>query len=274
MSSTEQDLSYLRDIVRNHSAMVLDPSRDHLFETKLYHLMRSENLGTLGQLVQSLRMRSSPHMERSIAEAMTINETSFFRDLRPFCLMESELLPRLIANRRRERHLRFWSAACSSGQEAYSLAMLLLDKFPELTTWRVEIVGTDLSAEMVERANAGKYLRIEVNRGLPARYLLSYFDKGEDDWTIKPHVRRLCSFQQRNLCAAPWLFERYDGILLRNVLFYFSDETRRRLLTRVHQMLAPDGFLFLGASEQASLPELWKPVLSDRACYHVPVPQR
>ena len=271
MQSSEVDFAYLRNIVFDHSANVLDPARDYLFESRLHRLLQANGIGSLHQLVANLRMYPGNSLHRSIAEAMTVNETSFFRDHRPFELLRDELLPKLIEKRQSARRLRLWSAACSSGQEAYSLAMLLSEHFPQLAGWQVEIFGTDLSAEMVERAQAAHYQRIEVNRGLPARYLLKYFKQENDTWKVVASLREMCRFQQRNLCAMPVLFERFDGILLRNVMLYFSDETRQRLLTQLHSTLAPDGFLILGSSEQASMPELWQPVLEKKACYHRPV---
>lgn len=271
MRATEVDFAYLRNIVFDHSANVLDPSRDYLFEARLHRLLCSHGIGSLDRLVSTLKMQPDAPLHRAVAEAMTVNETSFFRDHRSFDLLREDLLPKLIEKRRALRRLRLWSAACSSGQEAYSLAMMISENFPLLTDWQIDIFGTDLKAEMVERAQAALYQRIEINRGLPARYLLKYFRQEDDQWRVAASLRAMCRFQQRNLCAERVLFERYDGILLRNVMLYFSDETRRRLLTQLHSSIAPDGFLILGSSEQALMPELWQPVLDHKSCYYRPV---
>ena len=154
--------------------------------------MRSHGLTQIEELVQLLRLKPNPTLERSVAEAMTINETSFFRDVRPFELLRLQLLPELIGKRRQTRSLRIWSAACSTGQEAYSLAMLLLEHFPQLSKWNIKIEGTDLSAEVVERSRAGRYHRIEMNRGLPARNIIRFFDHPDEEWVVKPEVKRLC----------------------------------------------------------------------------------
>jgi len=199
--SAAVDYGYLRDLVFGLSRNVLDPSRDYLFETRLSKLLRNQGMSHLEDLVRHLRVKKDPALERAIAEAMTINETSFFRDTRPFELLRTELLPKIIEARRATRSLRFWSAACSTGQEGYSLGMLLREHFPMLVGWNLRIEGTDLSNEVVERAQSGRYHRIEINRGLPARFVVRYFDHVGEDWTIKPEVRTLCNFRQANLCA-------------------------------------------------------------------------
>jgi chemotaxis protein methyltransferase CheR len=272
--ATGADYSYLRDLVFGLSRNVLDPSRDYLFDTRLTKVLRNQGMTRLGELVSHLRLRKNPILERAIAEAMTINETSFFRDSRPFELLRTELLPRLIEARRPTRSLRIWSAACSSGQEAYSTAMLLLENFPLLAGWNIRIEGTDISNEVVERAKAGSYHRIEINRGLPARHVVRFFDHQGEDWTVKPEVRRHCNFRQANLCVSPLPFNpaegRFDLIFLRNVMLYFSQETRRTLMAGMHRLLASDGVLFLGSSEQPADPSIWTPVLAGGTCHFKP----
>ncbi len=274
-TSTSVDYGYLRQLVFGLSQNVLDSSRDYLFETRLTRLLRNQGMTHLEELVQHLKIRKNPLLERSIAEAMTINETSFFRDGRPFELLRAELLPRLIADRRHLRSLRFWSAACSTGQEAYSLALLILEHFPLLASWNIRIEGTDICAEVVEKAQAGCYHRIEMNRGLPARFVVRYFDHDGENWTVKPEVRKMCNFRVANLCSSQLPFSRmddhFDVILLRNVMLYFSQETRRTLLTGIHKLLAPDGILFLGSSEQPADPSIWTPVLAGGTCHFRPL---
>jgi len=205
---------------------------------------------------------------------MTINETSFFRDRRPFDLLRTELFPELIEARRATRSLRFWSAACSTGQEAFSLAMLLLEHFPMLAAWDIVIEGTDFSHEVIARAQAAIFYRIEVNRGLPSRFLVRYFDHAGEEWIARPEVRRLCRFRQANLCGPRLPFarstDRFDLIFLRNVMLYFDQDTRRTLLAGIHRLLPPDGILFLGASEQPADLSLWTPVLVGGASYYRP----
>ena len=268
------DYSYLRDLVFSYSQNVLDASRDYLFDTRLTPVLRSQGMTRLDELVFALRMRKDTALERAIAEAMTINETSFFRDSRPFELLRTDLLPKLIEARRNNRSLRFWSAACSTGQEAYSLAMLVCDSFPQLNAWNVRIEGTDICNEVVERAKAARYRRIEMNRGLPARLLVRYFDHLGEDWVVKEDLRKMCNFRTANLCGPVLPFnrsgDRFDAIFLRNVMLYFSQETRSVLMAGIHRLLAPDGVLFLGSSEQPADASIWMPVLAGGTCYFRP----
>jgi chemotaxis protein methyltransferase CheR len=265
------DYGYLRQLVFGHSQNVLDPSRDYLFDTRLTKLLRNQGMTQLEELVQQLKLKRNPALERSIAEAMTINETSFFRDSRPFELLRTELLPNLIEARRNARGLRFWSAACSTGQEAHSIGMMMQEHFPLLAGWNLRIEGTDICAEVVERAQAGCYHRIEMNRGLPARFVVRYFDHHGEDWTVKPEVKKMCNFRQASLSGPTLPFnrseDRFDVIFLRNVMLYFSQETRRVLLAGIHKVLAPDGILFLGSSEQPADPSIWTALLAGGTCY-------
>jgi chemotaxis protein methyltransferase CheR len=271
-ASTAVDFAFLREIVFRLSQNVLDSSRDYLFETRLTKLLRTEGMSHLGELVERLRHRKNPALETAIAEAMTIHETSFFRDNRPFELLRAELLPPLIEARRATRSLRFWSAACSTGQEAYSLAMLLREHFPVLTGWSIRVEGTDISHEVVDRARQGRFHRIEINRGLPARHVVRYFDHVGEDWIVKSDIRQLCNFRQANLCQPPLPFQnRFDVIFLRNVMLYFSQDTRRTLLAGIQRLLAPDGVLFLGSAEQPVDSTLWRAILAGGTCYFRPV---
>ncbi|HUB52924.1 MAG TPA: protein-glutamate O-methyltransferase CheR [Terracidiphilus sp.] len=268
------DYGFLRELVYGLTRNVLDPSRDYLFETRLTRLLRNQGMNRVSELVRMLRVGRNPTLENAVAEAMTINETSFFRDMRPFELLRTEILPRIVEHRRIKRSLRLWSAASSTGQEAYSLAMLVLEHFPMLMGWDIRIEGTDICAEVVEHARAGRYQRIEINRGLPARHVVRYFDHAGEIWTVKPEVRKLCNFRQANLCGTMPPFNRasdsFDVIFLRNVMLYFSQETRRHLLSYVHRLLATDGVLFLGSSEQPADPSIWTPLLAGGTCYYRP----
>lgn len=268
------DYGYLRQLVFGLSQNVLDPSRDYLFDTRLTKVLRNQGMNQLEELVRHLRTRKDPTLERAIADAMTINETSFFRDNRPFELLRTDLLPQLIDSRRAVRSLRIWSAACATGQEALSAAMLVREHFPQLANWNVCIEGTDICAEVVQRARAARYHRIEMNRGLPARFLVRYFDHEGEEWVAKPEIRAMCHFRQANLCGPQFPFsrasDRFDVIFLRNVMLYFAQETRKTLLAGIHKVLAPDGVLFLGSSEQPADPSPWTPVLAGGTCHFKP----
>jgi chemotaxis protein methyltransferase CheR len=192
----------------------------------------------------------SKDVESRVIEAMTINETSFFRDLHPFEAMRATVVPELLVARARTKSLRIWSAASSSGQEPWSIAMLLHHEFAQLGTWDVKILATDLSTAMVERARGGVYSQLEVNRGLPANFMLKYFDREGANFRVKEDLRRLVDFRPQNL-VEPWPFQatKFDIVFIRNVLIYFDVPTKRAILERIRRILAPDGYLFLGGSE-------------------------
>lgn len=273
MSLASQDVEYLRGIVARNSGNHLDASHDYLFESRLQRLIRARGFSSVSDLVCALRSAEGSPLELSVAEAMTINETSFFREPAVYDLLRDVLLPPLLQNRRAGGRLRLWSAACSSGQEAYSIAMLLCEDFPQLVSWSIEILGTDISAGMIERAQAGRYSRIEIERGLPARFL-KYLVRCGDQWEVVPAVRRLCRFQRRNLCTSPALTQTSDVIFLRNVLLYFPPATRDLVLLAMHYSIAPDGVLLLGASEQLPGETPWKAVLTPKAVWYSPLPLR
>lgn len=269
------DYGYLRRLVLARSHNLLDPSRDFLFDAKLARLVRNCGLDDLHELVERMRHEHDPQLESAVADAMTVNETSFFRDSRPFELLRTGLLPELIAARRGTHALRLWSAACSTGQEAYSLAILIREHFHMLAGWRIHIEGTDLCREVLERAKAASYERIEVNRGLPARCLAKYFDRTGERWVVKPEIREVCSFRQMNLADTPLPFsERFDVILMRNVMLYCGPDTRRAVMAEVHRLLAPDGVLIMGATEQPPEKSGWKPAIAGGACYFRPMTAR
>jgi chemotaxis protein methyltransferase CheR len=251
MGCTEADYAYLREVVLAQSANLIDPSRNALFDIKLSEVARSAGASNLKEFVHLLRTGQPLHLYRAVAEAMTINETSFFRDVKTFNLIRNSLLPQLLERRKAERRLRIWSAASSTGQEAYSVAMLLLEQFPETAGWDVKIIGTDISRAVVEYARTGRYRRLEVNRGLPARMLPKYFRREKEEWEISARLRALCEFHQVNLCAPLPALPTFDLVLLRNVILYFSQEDRSHVFNTVHSRLAEDGYLLLGHAEQA-----------------------
>jgi chemotaxis protein methyltransferase CheR len=251
MACTDSDYAYLREVVMTQSANMIDPSRNVLFETKLTPIAKMAGASNLEDFVHLLRSDRPAHLHRAVAEAMTINETSFFRDVKPFELLRETILPRLIESRRSERRLRIWSAASSTGQEAYSLAMMIADHLPEIASWDVKIIGTDISRQVVEYAQRARYRRLEVNRGLPARMLLKHMTRDGEEWEIHPRIRAMCEFQCANLCGSLPRLPTFDLVLLRNVLLYFSQEDRTTVFRDVRPQMAPDGYLLLGNAEQA-----------------------
>jgi chemotaxis protein methyltransferase CheR len=251
MGCSDSDYAYLRDLVLAQSANQIDPSRNALFDTRLTPIARLAGASNLEDFVNILRSGRPAHLHRAVAEAMTVNETSFFRDLQPFEMLREVVIPSLMKERRRERRLRIWSAASSTGQEAYSVGMLLAEHFPELAHWDVKIIGTDISRQVVDYAQRGRYRRLEVNRGLPARMLLKYLKRNGEEWEVSAQIRSMCEFQYANLCEPLLQLPKFDLVLLRNVLLYFSQHDRRTLFSGVHRKMMLNGYLVLGNAEQA-----------------------
>ena len=251
MGCSEADYAYLRRLVQSQSSNMIDPSRNSLFDMRLTPIARLAGVSDLEGLVSLLKEDRPAHLHRAVAEAMTINETSFFRDVRAFEMLRETILPRLMEQRRRERRLRIWSAASSTGQEAYSVAMLLAEHFAELADWDVKIVGTDISRQVVEYARSARYRRLEVNRGLPARMLVKYIDRDGEEWQVCARIRQMCEFQVANLSAPLPKLPQFDLVLLRNVLLYFPQQERQTVFREVHHLMARDGYLMLGNAEQA-----------------------
>lgn len=250
MSLTPANFDFVRELVLNQSAIVLERGKEYLVESRLTPLAQRLGLGTLDNLVAKLRSEPVNGIHRMVVDAMTTNETSFFRDLHPFETLKKILLPEIMAKRAAERVLRIWCGACSSGQEPYSIALLLRDCFPQLSTWRVQLLATDLSQDMLEKSRQGKYNQFEMNRGLPATLLVKYFTKiSPDQWRVRDDVRALVEFQEFNLARPFPPLPRFDIVFLRNVMIYFDVPTKKAILGRIRQVLAPDGYLFLGGAE-------------------------
>jgi chemotaxis protein methyltransferase CheR len=249
MKITSRDFDFVRKLVLKKSALVLEPGKEYLVESRLNMLASREGFSSLHHLIQGLHLDRSGVLTCKVVEAMMTHETTFFRDMRPFETLRRVVVPSIMMRRASERSLNIWCAGCSTGQETYSIAMLLLEHFPDLAGWTVYLMGSDLSERAIDRARAGRYTQLEVNRGLPANLLVKYFQKAKGDWQINGNLRRTAIFQEINL-AGPWpRLPRMDVIFLRNVLIYFDAEARRNLLGRAHRLLKPDGYLFLGGSE-------------------------
>jgi len=242
------EFNYLQVFMRESSAIVLDPGKEYLVESRLMPLAYSEGLRTVGELLVRLRHEKSELLRRKILDAMTNNETWFFRDFYPFEALRQEIVPALMTSRTATRSLRFWSAASSSGQEPYSIAMLLKEKFA-FPNWKFSILATDICSAVRARATEGRYSQMEINRGLPATMLTKYFVRSGLDWVISPSVREMVEFRACNL-AEPWPdIPKMDVVFLRNVMIYFDIATRKQILSRLRSVLQPDGVLFLGCAE-------------------------
>jgi chemotaxis protein methyltransferase CheR len=202
-------------------------------------------------LATVLEVDQPAHLHRAAAEAMTVNETAFFRDRKMFDVLRDTIVPGLIEANSAQQKLRIWSAACSTGQEAYSLAMLLCEHFPNLVDWDVKIIGTDIAQHAIAYARRGRFRRLEVNRGLPARMLVKYLMRDGEEWEVAPKLRSTCDFQYADLCAPLPRLPVFDLVLLRNVLLYFPQPSRNSVFRSVHCQMVTGGYLVLGASEQA-----------------------
>jgi chemotaxis protein methyltransferase CheR len=247
MTIANPEFAFVADLVRREAAIVLEPGKEYLVDARLAPLARAAGVPGVNEFVRLAREGGNAAHRWSIVEALTTNETSWFRDAAVFEGFRTELLPRLIAQRTPTQPLRIWSAAASTGQEAYSLAMLLSDELP--AGWRFEIVGTDISTEVLDRARSGQYSQLEMNRGLPARHLVRFFERHGTGWRIDERLKANVRFREINLAGPLTGLPRFDVVFMRNVLIYFDLPTKQSILHRVRQLMAPDGFLVLGTAE-------------------------
>ena len=271
MTLSAESFNYIRRLVAEQAAIVLEEDKGYLVESRLLPLARREGFSSLGPFVEKLESEHFHAVHRQVVEAMTTNETSFFRDYHPFEALRKSVLPDLITKRATTQELTIWCAACSAGQEPYTLAMLLAEHFPHLASWSTHILATDLSSEMLARAREGRYSQLEVNRGLPASFLVKYFQKDSCNWQLREAVRRSVEFQFINLAAAWPPLPAADLIMMRNVLIYFGTDTKKEILGKVRRVLKPDGYLFLGAVETTfNLDDSFERIALDRAtCYRI-----
>ncbi len=245
------DYEYLGRLLQEQSGLYLGPGKEYLVEARLGPVAACLGHPTLEGLVRSLRMAPQPLVVKQVCEAMTTNESLFFRDGTPFTLLRDHVLPGLIEARRASRRLRIWCAAASTGQEPYSVAMTLATLVPPLAGWNVEILATDYSRAAIARATAGVYNHFEVQRGLPVSMLLRFFKQRGNDWKISEEMRRAVTFREVNLLDSYAGLGTFDLVFCRNVLIYFDVQTKRDVLERLARVMAPDGYLFLGAAETA-----------------------
>jgi chemotaxis protein methyltransferase CheR len=249
MTITAENFDYLRTLMLERAAIALEPDKQYLAEARLARLANRSSGGDVNRLIDQCRAAGGLEIRRELVEAMAINETYFFRDpLLEQCLTET-VLPALIKHRQGVRTLRIWCAACSTGQEAYSVAMILREHFPVLDDWVLEFVASDFSRPALKQAEQGLYAISEVNRGLPAKRLMAWFSQQGLAWQVKPDLRQMVRFREINLVGLWPDLPRFDLVLIRNVMIYFSAETRRLLLSRLRAQMAADGYLMLGAAE-------------------------
>ena len=264
MTISASAFTFVRELVRAESAIVLDPGKEYLVESRLMPLARQSGHPTVDAYVAELSTRRSPAARKQVVEALTTNETSWFRDGDPFTTLRETVFPDL-ARARPAKHLRVWAAACSSGQEPYSIVMTALDT-PALAGWKVDVLATDLSEEMLERGRRGEFSQLEVNRGLPATTLVRHFERQGLNWRINQSIRERVEFRHLNLTRPFPLMGQFDVVFLRNVLIYFDLPTKQEVLRRVRQVMAPDGHLFLGAAEMTmGVDDAWERVPAGRS---------
>jgi chemotaxis protein methyltransferase CheR len=269
MSIDDTGFNYVRQLVRERSAIVLEEGKQYLVDTRLSQLAQREGMASAQEVIDRLRAAPTGPLQRKVIEAMTTTETLFFRDRKPYEALRRTILPELTRLRAAERSLQIWSCACSSGQEPYSIAMLVREHFPALASWTVRLIASDISTEMLARSRVGVYSDLEVKRGLPSAFLVKYFDKIGLDWQIRPDLRKMIEFRELNL-AGPWsIMPPVDLIMLRNVLIYFDVETKRQILGRIRKVLRPGGYLVLGTAETTmNLDDSFELVHSDGTSYY------
>ena len=262
------DFDHLCKLLKERSGLVLTRDKTYLLESRLLPLARKWGFKSLDELASALRTRRDNEQIREVVEAMTTNESFFFRDIKPFDQFKSLVLPYLLTSRASVKSIRIWSAACSSGQEPYSLAMLLSENQEKLRGWRVEIVATDISNDILDKAKAGYYSQFEVQRGLPIQLLMKYFQQQGDRWQITQTLKKMVDYRFFNLLDEPTALGRFDVIFCRNVLIYFDQPTKSKVLDRLAKQMAPDGFLYLGGAETVlGLTTKLQPVPEHRGIY-------
>jgi chemotaxis protein methyltransferase CheR len=265
---TPNDYGHLRGLLKERSGLMLSADKNYLVESRLLPLARKAGLFNLKGLVAKLKGPDAEALIVEVVEAMTTNESFFFRDKIPFEHFRETIIPTLLVARAREKRIRIWCAACSSGQEPYTLAMCLKEMGKQLAGWRIDLLATDLSGEVLEKARKGMYSQFEVQRGLPVLMLIKHFSQLGDRWQIAPEIRDMVQFQQLNLLNDFSQFENFDVVFCRNVLIYFDQPTKIDVLDRLAHVTAPDGFLALGAAETVvGLTDAFKPLPEKRGLY-------
>lgn len=267
---TPFEFDFLKGFLKTRSGLVLSSEKQYLVESRLMPLARKAGLPSLSDLVKKLQSGTARQLETDVVEAMTTNESFFFRDKTPFDNFTSFMLPELLEKRAAKKRLRIWCAAASTGQEPYSLAMCLKEQASKLAGWRVEIIGTDLSNEVLTKAKTGIYSQFEVQRGLPIQMLLKYFTQTGEVWQVNPEIRAMVQWRQLNLLDNFTTLSEFDIVFCRNVLIYFDQAAKSDVLARTARLLPEDGYLVLGAAETVvGLSDQFQPVPNLRGLYQL-----
>lgn len=264
-----EDFDFVSRLIKSKSGLVLSEDKTYLLESRLMPIARKRGLKDLTELIGALR-GGDRNLVEEVVDAMTTNESFFFRDTKPFDQFRHVVLPHMIKERASKRSLRIWCAAASSGQEPYSLAMILDEFKSQLAGWRVEIIGTDISREILTKARAGLYSQFEVQRGLPIGLLVKYFQKKEDQWQISADIRSKVQYKEFNLLEDFRPLGQFDVVYCRNVLIYFDQPTKSDVLARISALMPDDGFLFLGGAETVlGISDKFKPLARQRGIYQL-----
>lgn len=270
---TDADFEFIAKLLKEQSGLIVTKDKGYLLESRLLPVARSNSFVTLEDLFIALRSKS-PALINQVVEAMTTNESFFFRDVKPFDQFQSIVLPYLIKTKAKTKSIRIWSAACSSGQEAYSLCMLLKEKSAELSGWNIEIVATDISTDILNKAMSGVYSQFEVQRGLPIQLLIKYFKKDGDNWNLDKSIIEMVQFKKWNLLDDFAPLGRFDVVFCRNVLIYFDQVTKGVILEKVRGLLPKDGFLYLGGAETVlGICDKFRPIVGQRGIYVTNTPE-
>lgn len=267
---TPGDFKYMADLVRSRSGLVLSEDKAYLLESRLMPLTRKFGMKSLDELIRVVRAKQDPELITEIVEAMTTNESLFFRDGKPFEQLKKLILPRMLKARAATKRIRIWCAAASSGQEPYSIAMILKEAGALLSGWKIEIVATDLSLDILRKAKSGMFSQFEVQRGLPITLLVKYFKQEGDKWQISDELRSMVTFRPFNLLDSPVALGKFDIVFCRNVLIYFDQETKGRVLEGISKIMPDDGVLYLGGAETVlGLTDKFHPVIEQRGLYEL-----
>ena len=265
---TPLDYDYLRKLLKERSGLVLSADKQYLVESRLLPLARKVGAPHLSELVAKLKAPGAEPLIVDVVEAMTTNESFFFRDKIPFEHFREFMVPSLLKARAARRSIRIWCAAASTGQEPYSLAMILKEMAAQVSGWRIEIIATDLSNEVLEKARAGLYSQFEVQRGLPVQMLVKYFTQAGETWQISPEIKAMVQYRPLNLLVDFSHLGSFDVVFCRNVLIYFDHVTKVGVLERLARITEADGYLVLGAAETVvGLTEVFKPLVDRRGLY-------
>ncbi len=265
-----EDFSFFCKLILDRTGLVLGNDKTYLIESRLTPVARKYNVAGLEGLATALRQGRDQNLLRDFTDALMTNESFFFRDGKPFEQFRQVVLPRLLASRAQQKFCRIWSAACSTGQEAYSLAMILKEEAAKLAGWRFEIVGTDISQEALTRARDGIYTQFEVQRGLPIQLLVKYFKQEGDKWQISPEIRAMVQYRDFNLLGELGSLGRFDVVFCRNVLIYFDQAAKTAILERISRILPADGLLYLGGAETVlGVTDRFEPLAGHRGIYAV-----